>query len=83
MRCRRIEQPTDAAPCQVGSDGQELRLNGGLDLVVGFWKGDPEKPQGFERKDHALVVPAAGLIDLDAQTVNSGAIEMGARLTQH
>ena len=83
IRCRRIEQISDAAPTQVGGDGAKLRLRGCLDLVVRFGKGDTEQLQCFEHKDDALVVPAAGLIDLDAQAVDPGAVEIGARIAQH
>ena len=83
IRHRRIEQLTDAAPTQVGADGLKLRVHGCPDLVVRFGKGDPEQLQRFERNNDAVVVAAAGLIDLDAQAIDPRAIEIGPGLAQH
>src|SRR4051812_2193993 len=83
MGYRRIEQITDAAPSQVGGYGAKLRVRVRLDFFVRFGEGDAEQLQCLERKGDTLVVPAAGLIDLDAQAVDPGAVEIGVRNSQH
>ena len=79
----RIEQIADAASAEIDGDGAELRGRRCRDLVVRVGKDDTEQLQRFERQDDALVVSATGLIDLDAQAVDPGAVEIRARIAQH
>ena len=79
---RRGQQIPDRASIEANRKLGELRRDRGLDVLVGLGKGDAERSQRIQSDAERLAKFAGLRIQLDAQAVNLGLVQVRGRLVQ-